>query len=576
MIYRPICRPLRQKVPPARELLQRPPLGSHPILVARKLLICGTFLQAILLDSVHQASGLHDTFGQTTSRVINAASKILSNDDELVNSIEGIECTMIESNYHNNSGNLRRAWLATRRAMTVAQLMGLHRAPSSSALQVLEPETRTCLDSEYMWFRLVLSDRYLSMMLGLPQGSLDDQFASPDALGGCTPTERLERMHCAASGRILRRFDTDPYDLSTTEDIDKLLKHASACMPAQWWLSPNFQFTGDNNLEKTNQTVRFMSQFTHHYLLVQLHLPYLLHHAAENQHTYSKITAINASREILTRFISFRSIHPGSYYYCRGVDFLAFVASSVICLAHIHVHNLRHDSTEDGNQSVLHFLEHQRLSDRGILEQTFRVLEGMARNGTDKIAPHVVSILRPLLAIEADAAQSGNYTTCSSPGNNDEQHASISQMSDSGHLLSIHIPYYGIIKIERSGISNPPLAEQGGSLPSALTSENVAAYEQQPLTSMSLHTDHQAGYLSPTSVFQTAPSQPHDLIPPAQQHTAGLEKNSQEGVSLQSSGSREQDPHLFVPGGEAGVDDWALQGVDLAFFDDLLCQSDFL
>lgn len=109
--------------------------------------------------------------------------------------------------------------------------------------------------------------------------------------------ERLERMHCAAGGRILRRFDTGSQDLSTTKDIDRLLKHASACMPAQCWLAPNFSPTGDSSIEKTNQTVRVMSQFTHHYLLVQLHLPYLLHYAAEDQHTYSKITAINASRK---------------------------------------------------------------------------------------------------------------------------------------------------------------------------------------------------------------------------------------------------------------------------------------
>lgn len=573
MIYRPICRPLRQKVPPARELLQRPPLGSHPILVARKLLICGTFLQAILLDSGH--SRLHDTFGRTTSRVVNAASKILSSDDELVNSIEGIECTMIESNYYNNSGNLHRAWLAARRAMMVAQLMGLHRAPSSSALRVLEPETRACLDSEYMWFRLVLSDRYLSMMLDLPQGSLDDHFASPNALGGCAPMERLERMHCAAGGRILRRFDTGSQDLSTTKDIDKLLKHASACMPAQWWLAPSFSPTGDSSIEETNQTVRVMSQFTHHYLLVQLHLPYLLHYAAEDQHTYSKITAINASREILTRFISFRSTHPGSYYYCRGVDFLAFIASSVLCLAHIHVHSLRHGGTDDGNRSDLHFLEHQLLSDRGILEQTLRILENMARNGTDKIASQVVSILRPLLAIEVDAAQGGNYTTCSLPGNNDEQQARISHMSDCGHLLCIHVPYYGIIKVERSGIAKPPVPEQGESLPGALTSRNAAAYEQQPLTSVDLHTHHQIGHLSTTPVLQTAPSQPDHLIPPAQQLTAALGKNSQDNVSPQSSGNSAQDPNLFVPGVEAGVDDWALQGVDMAFIDNMISQSDF-
>lgn len=103
----------------------------------------------------------------TMSLVVKTASRLVTSNDELLDTLEGIECLMIESMYHNNAGHLRRAWLINRRAMAFAQLMGLHTGDCRST-KILKKDTRSRIGPEYMWFRIVASDRYLSLMLGLP------------------------------------------------------------------------------------------------------------------------------------------------------------------------------------------------------------------------------------------------------------------------------------------------------------------------------------------------------------------------------------------------------------------------
>ena len=88
-----------------------------------------------------------------------------------------------------NSGHLRRAWFACRRAMLVAQLMGLHRSAIQHPLKVLDPSQPVY--PTYFWFRIVCTDRQLCLMLGLPQGSLDASMVAEAALANDSPEGRF-------------------------------------------------------------------------------------------------------------------------------------------------------------------------------------------------------------------------------------------------------------------------------------------------------------------------------------------------------------------------------------------------
>lgn len=444
-----VCLPynkmLNKDMPSLQHLLELPPPGSHPVLVARKLLLLGSFLQGIpsgavkLLDSALSAS-----HGEVMVRVVEKASRLVNSNDDLVGSLEGIECIMIESMYWNNAGNLRHAWLTNRRAMGIAQMMGLH-VDDPPLPETLEETTRERIDPGFMWCRLVTSDRYLSLMLGLPQGAIESPFATPYALEDCAPVERMERLETVVGGLILQRNKDNLCDLEATYEIDRLLQDAASSMPPQWWLSPDIATISGSDGNAFHETIRIMSQFVHYHLLAQLHLPYLVQSSSDRRYDYSKIIAVNASREVLSRFVSFRgsSMMPA---YCRGADFLAISASTTLCLAHIDA--CRQSYTSLNNSPAPNFLAHQRLGDRGLMERTLHIMDKMVQDADDAIARKISGILRRLLAIEA-AAANGNYYHASLSSEPGEQiFRSSGNVQDGGDTLSISIPCLGTIKIE--------------------------------------------------------------------------------------------------------------------------------
>ena len=127
-----------------------------------------TFLQGILPSSVQGLEKQGISYQYTMSRVVDSAVRLVTTNDELTGSVEGLECIMLKAMYHNYAGNLHKSWMAIRRACAVAQMMTLHRGLNSPSLKILDPENRAAFDSNYLCFRLVQMDRYLSMMLGLP------------------------------------------------------------------------------------------------------------------------------------------------------------------------------------------------------------------------------------------------------------------------------------------------------------------------------------------------------------------------------------------------------------------------
>lgn len=226
--------------------------------------------------------------------------------------------------YLNNGGHLRRAWLANRKALAVAQMLGLHQGTGSPAETWLdENASRPRIDPDYMWLRLVLTDRYLSLMLGLPLGTLENVFATPEVLSDCAGLERFERKLGVAAGLILQRNGVERLDLAYRQKIDALLQEAAASMPPVWWTySSACPRTVGNANEDFQGSLRLVNQIAYHHLLIQLHLPYLLQPPpTPSEHDYSKMTAAIASRAILVRFVAFRASETNTAY-CRGIDLL--------------------------------------------------------------------------------------------------------------------------------------------------------------------------------------------------------------------------------------------------------------
>lgn len=418
-----------------RELLQLPPPGSHPVLIARKLLFLGSLLQGALSASRTRGKE-EEKLGEIMSRVINATITHVTTNDALTASVEGVECIMIEAMIHNYTGNLHRAWLTVRRGIAVAQMIGLDRG---SKARVLDPVTKRDFDADCFCFRVVEMERYLSMTLGLAPSEFGMKALAPAALAACRGMDRLARMHCVIAERFLKTHGTvvGEAQFCNLNEMQELLQQAANEMPPQWWLVPDMS-APTNDIGSSNpfhEVGRLNYQFSHYHLVMRLHLPYMLR---SSHHDDSKIAAASASREVLLRYIAFRRWNPG-HFYCRGTDFLAFMAVVVLCLAHISSRSTR-------PQDVFSkLMASSRLSDRGMMERTVEILEAMRDDAT---AVKLVRMMKHLLDVEIDALKGVAYNAVAAERECDQAEYE-SAFVNGRATLQLHIPYVGTIDLHR-------------------------------------------------------------------------------------------------------------------------------
>ncbi|KAI0544561.1 hypothetical protein F4679DRAFT_589343 [Xylaria curta] len=443
-----------------KDLLQLPPPGTTPVAIARRLLVLGTYLQVISSQFENRVTGPGSKYQAVSSRAFETVSKLITHNDNFPESVEIIECLIIESQHHNYMGNIRRAWIALRRAMAMAQMLGLDRQNKVSAHTMNTEIIPATSYHDNIWFLLVHFDQYLSLILGITPGLPENSQISPGRLERYTPSERMGRLHSMAAGRILQRNRINMYDVVETREIDKILQKASACMPAQWWLFPDGpdDCIGEGIIYEVVN--RLMVQFAHFNILLQVHLPSMLHCLGSQQYYYSTPTVIHSCRELLTRFAAFRSRHP-TVSYCRGLDIFAFMASIALCLLHIHTscNYQSPDSFDSVGTSTI--LAHQRLTNRGLMERAFRYIDKIAQVEDDKITSDIVPVFRRLLAVEEEAYRGVGYSI--HLPSDIRQPSGSREVTVGSETLYLKVPFCGTIKVERIDTSNTPSAEISGS-----------------------------------------------------------------------------------------------------------------
>ncbi|KAI1132466.1 hypothetical protein F5Y10DRAFT_231203 [Nemania abortiva] len=424
------------------KLLRRPGPDAHPVLIARYMLLLAKFMQYLpprCFETLDELSLPPRTLMQ---RLAHTANSLAIDNEELLGTIEGLECVIIEGTFQANIGNIRRAWLAFRRALSIAQLMGIHRANNPLPLNCVDSSSAK-VNYQIMWFRIVYVDRFLSLMLGLPPGSLDYGLASRATLAKETPLGQLSRIHCAVAAQISERNDGDSTDYEITQKIDAQLQKAANSLPGKWWLTPNLATTDEQFVFQ--ETLRVVEQIYHYNLLNQLYLPFMLefgHDSADidtrDRHDYAKHTCVNSSREVLSRFNALRSSR-GIALCCRSVDFLGLMAAITLLLAHLSSH-----LPDDSRKFAANLMVHQRLSDRATIGRMLEYMEDTHHWNTDLLTQKSTDWVRQLLEAEAGAANGQIYTIDRMMANGDRK-----QISDEEHTISISIAYFGLIKVTR-------------------------------------------------------------------------------------------------------------------------------
>lgn len=519
----PVSRPER-KVPAA---------SAHPVLLARHMLFIAGLLQHLHPDAQPALKELAEMPQVMSVRLADLAITHVTTEDKLLGSIEGLTCIIMESVYHANAGNLRRSWMTARRAITVAQLMGLS---SHARMQLEVLENGANYDTRVIWSRMVFLDRFLCLLLGLPQACNDRNMDFEVISKTDLQLARLEQVHCMVASGIIDRSShrSCAEGAANISTLDLELQKAARDVPKRWWLIPEFTKLDAEGSSRIWETGRLFAQVLHYNLLNQLHLPHMLQHKTEKSNDYALVTCVSASREILTRFLALRSFN-GFMPSCRIIDFIALMAAMTLLLAHLDCQHL-------GTRNLL---AHQYHSDRALVEQ---VQESYQQAGSgfrsDPVSTQSADLLDKLLAV--DLASFGHATGRVTLH---RLETATNEETIKG-VVRVPIPYFGMIQIARqNNIEEPTRVENSTLFPTT-----------------SCHND-----VTPPAE-KTAANDPS----PVAFGGAQIAMPSFDMVDEDQGDATLDSPEMLVgalyedfPGLAADTSDWALQGVDLAYFDNL-------
>ncbi|KAH8646215.1 hypothetical protein BX600DRAFT_157812 [Xylariales sp. PMI_506] len=527
----------------------------HPVKLARVM-----FTFALLLQSPWHHR--HCTFTEPApvirERMVTAAISLVTTNDRMHGSLESLECIMLEARYHTNTGNMRLAWLVNRRAMSVAQLMGVDR-PSNRSLKSIDPNTT--FHPDFMWFRIVYMDRYLCLLLGLPQGTTVKvpSPVEPTLLVPQLPLCQLEGSLINIASRILERNQSGQLNLAQDQAIDAELLEVSQNLPEDFWRAPNFDGMMLGSFEDSLENLRIIAQVFHFNILNQLHLPYMLSfihsdndRSGSRHEWHSAITCANASREILSRFIVYRNFNYMALCF-RLVDFTALTAALTLLLAHLDT-TLCRRRRQPGTVCANNLLAHQRLSDRALLEQVLDKLALVCRYNNDEISIKCAQLIGSLLEVEAEAARGKQYNLITTRASEEDGGAMAEHSEperDEDDVLRIPIASFGIIRISRAGSISKVPGDENAALQGNAHGHMAGDYGSLSTAMPAVNGSAEATSQLVTDNLSTQPS-----------------------VMASGLGERMNTPGaLFFsnpnPSIAAGIDDWAFQGVDMAFFESL-------
>ncbi|KAJ8123782.1 hypothetical protein ONZ43_g346 [Nemania bipapillata] len=546
-----------------------PPPNSHPAVLAKRLMQLTNCLQQIQPTTPLKLAATESP-RCLMAKFVSVVSELVAYNDDLVGYAEGLETLILISLYHGNAGNLRKSWLMLRRAIAVAQLMGVDRW-SDKPLKSADPTSNplTIIKAKAVWFRVNFTDRYLSLLLGLPAGTDDNSFLIDDP--DDEPTDRLEKQHTVVMGAIIKRNSSkgDP-SFGMTQAIDCDLEAAARSMASDFWQLPPIEVARDSGFaERIRTMTQLMLQMNHHNLLILLHLPFMLRDPKERRWDYSKATCVSSSRQLLRTFLIFRKLNKASNA-CRHTDYGALTASMTLLLGYLD------PKLQARDQSTTL----KREADRALIQEARDKLQQMADRNGDKLARDAACIIGRLLPLlNPDLMASGGQG-----GANESV----------GEVPAIHleIPYLGTININPSAhtqTSQYDVQPHSHATPassintnsgttSKTTSPNIPPNQHDYVNFPILHT--------PTHMTQQAAT---DWSTPSdQQHPEGYQgAEASHSLSIPMDYSHHSneypDFHGFAPTMQfewsqaqlahpelaAEADEWTFQGFDTTYFESL-------
>jgi hypothetical protein len=259
----------------------------------------------------------------TMQNYVTTVTTLITSSDELMLTLHGLETLLLLALFHMNSANLRQAWLIIRRGLNLAHLMGFHRIIAQADLN---PPIPAVSNAKMIWRTFVDLDRYLGLHLRLPFAA-DDYPLPDDADLHLTHKSRINAL-----ARQIADLDRDisPQGYASALALDEKLESTMKEMPKEFWEVPNIPSTA-RSPESYAALERLMVQMWHFEMKVFIHLPYLLRAPQDSRYEYSKVTALQASRNMLMRWFALRNASI-TQACCRLAEIGVFIAAVTLTL----------------------------------------------------------------------------------------------------------------------------------------------------------------------------------------------------------------------------------------------------
>ena len=291
--------------------------------------------------------------------------RIIVNDSEYALSIEGIEVIIMSSKLMMNLGVIKRCWILCRKAISYAQLLGMHRPQCSYPGDPdIERERR-----HKTWMSLCHQDAYLSLVLGLPYGFYEKAVPAtiqvPDTVSSF-PHELLKLS--------IRVIDRNQMGLNLsqeiTNDIQRDLDSVARTMPHEFWNSRLALDKG--SLAKDEYLDWITAQFWYHQIGVSVQMPLMIQSAENPQLENHRASCLESSRGLLKVYHIMRSDSNLAFRMMSILDYQAFICSALLILGMLGY-----------GQSHSIALAKNEHKDRELVQSTLEVLRQTANRSTD-------------------------------------------------------------------------------------------------------------------------------------------------------------------------------------------------
>jgi hypothetical protein len=434
---------------------------------------------------------LKESRTQLIEKYVSTVNRLIVSDDEIAATVEGIECMALEAKYQVNMGRPRRAWLLYTRAISFAQLLGIHRLANHPNKANNEFKRQVGI-----WTHLVMGDRFMSLILGLPY-SVPDAFCLPYITTSASPSPNvpqpgndgeayMKKMVAIASRLVDRNQSVIPLAYSATLSLDQQLDDLSSAQDPSWWTVD--MIPGQSTEDHFD---RLQAQFLHHQTKVLLHMPFMLrpHNASDKRYQYSHTQALEGARGMIRYYEALRTNQSVGPYICKLIDFQSFTAAMLLVL-NLCGYSAQHRQHSSNSASDLD----QDQRDSELIDRTIDLLKGAEKEVGGVVAAQCAQALEMIAKVRHMTPEMAKMC---------------SQEEMERHTCQVSIPYFGTITIG-AGKQFVPIK------PGTYTKlgEGPARPRSQPpgtapsMNSINPHT----GLPTPPSLASTTSTQPSPIV----------------------------------------------------------------